>query len=221
MILLNSCFNFIITSESIILVSWLIVQDIVSNMDYKSLNDTALFNLLKANDEIAFQEIYLRHWKRLLVIARGKLPSTDSPEDIVQDLFVKLWENRHTQSVENHAAYLTSALKHTIINVFRSRLVKEKYVVHLQSSPAVEYNTEHQVALNDLVSSVHRQVQELPEKTREIFILNRLEFKSAREISSQLHISERTVEYHINHALKTLRPYFHEYFLLLILIFEI
>ena len=186
-------------------------------MDYKSLSDAALFNFLKANDEIAFQEIYLRHWKRLLVIARGKLPLTDNPEDVVQDLFVKLWENRHTQTVENPSAYLTTALKHAIINIFRSRIVKEKYAVHLQSSQHVEYNTEHQVALNDLISSVHRQVQELPEKTREIFVLNRLEFKSAREISSQLHISERTVEYHISHALKTLRPYFHEYFLLLLL----
>ena len=194
------------------------MRDIIINMDYKGLSDAALFNFLKANDEIAFQEIYLRHWKRLLVIARGKLPLTDNPEDVVQDLFVKLWENRHTQTVENPSAYLTTALKHAIINIFRSRIVKEKYAVHLQSSQPVEYNTEHQVALNDLISSVHRQVQELPEKTREIFILNRLEYKSAREISSQLHISERTVEYHISHALKTLRPYFHEYFLLLLLL---
>jgi len=194
------------------------MRDIIINMDYKGLSDAALFNFLKANDEIAFQEIYLRHWKRLLVIARGKLPLTDNPEDVVQDLFVKLWENRHTQTVENPSAYLTTALKHAIINIFRSRIVKEKYAVHLQSSQHVEYNTEHQVALNDLISSVHRQVQELPEKTREIFILNRLEYKSAREISSQLHISERTVEYHISHALKTLRPYFHEYFLLLLLL---
>ncbi|MCE7039612.1 RNA polymerase sigma-70 factor [Dyadobacter sp. CY312] len=187
-------------------------------MDYKSLSDAALFNLLRANDEVAFQEIYLRHWKRLLTIARNKLALTDSPEDVVQDLFVKLWENRQTQFVENPAAYLTSALRHAIINVFRNRLVREKYVVHVQASPAAEYNTENQVALNDLVSSVHRQVGELPEKTREIFMLNRFEFKSAREISSQLHISERTVEYHISHALKTLKPYFTEYFLLILLI---
>jgi len=190
-------------------------------MDYKSLSDATLFNFLKANDEIAFQEIYLRHWKRLLVIARGKLPLTDSPEDIVQDLFVKLWENRHNLLVENPSAYLTTALRHAIINIFRGRLVKEKYVVHIQSSSPVEYNTEHQVALNDLVSSVHRQVQELPEKTREIFVLNRMEFKSAKEISAQLHISERTVEYHISHALKTLRPYFNEYFLYLLLLLRL
>ena len=190
-------------------------------MDYKSLSDAELFNFLKANDEVAFQEIYLRHWKRLLKIARGKLPLTDSPEDIVQDLFVKLWENRHIQDVENPSAYLTTALRHVIINVFRSRLVKEKYAMHLQALPAMEYNTEHQVALNELVTSLHKQVGELPLKTREIFVLNRFEFKSAREISSQLDISERTVEYHISHALKALRPYFQEYFLFLLFVLRL
>ena len=188
------------------------VSDATSKMDYKSLSDAALFNFLKANDEIAFQEIYLRHWKRLLKIARDKLHLSDSPEDVVQDIFVKLWENRQTQFVENPAAYLTTALRHSIINVFRNKLVMEKYIVHVQATTSAEYNTEQQVALNDLVSSVHRQVGELPEKTREIFKLNRFEFKSAKEISTQLHISERTVEYHISHALKTLKPYFHEYF---------
>lgn len=190
-------------------------------MDYKNLGDTALFNLLRADDEVAFQEIYLRHWKRLLVIAHNKLPATDNPEDVVQDLFVKLWENRHSIFVENPQAYLTSSLRHSIINVFRNRLVREKYVVHVQSSPSMDYNTDHQVAFNDLVSSVNRQVKELPDKTREIFILNRFEFKSAREISSQLQISERTVEYHISHALKALKPFFQEYLVLLLIVLRL
>jgi len=190
-------------------------------MDYKSLADVTLFNLLKESDEEAYREIYLRHWKRLLVIARNKLPSTDSPEDIVQDLFVKLWENRHHLFVENPAAYLTTSLRHVIINVFRSRIVREKYVEHVQAMLPAEYNTEHQIALNDLMLSVQRQIDELPDKTREIFTLNRLKFMSAREIAAQLHISERTVEYHISYALKALRPQLQEYFPVVLLILSL
>lgn len=190
-------------------------------MDYRSLDDVALFTLLKESDEEAYREIYLRHWKRLLGIARNKLPLTDSPEDIVQDLFVRLWENRQNLYIENPAAYLTASLRHVIINLFRSKMVKERYAEHVQSMLPVEYNTEHQIALNDLMLSVRRQIEELPEKTREIFRLNRLEFKSARDIAAQMKISERTVEYHISYALKALRPQLHEYFPLVLLVLSI
>jgi RNA polymerase sigma-70 factor (family 1) len=185
-----------------------------AKMDYKTLPDTALLIYLKKGDEPAFQEIYMRHWRKLFTIARNKLPSTDSPEDMVQDLFVKLWEQRENLIIENLGAYLHTSLKNAIINLFRARLIREKYVEHAQSFSSNEQTTEEQIALNDLMATVELQLNDLPEKTRQIFRLNRLEYKSAKEISAQLGIPERTVEYHISLALKLLRPLLQDYFVL-------
>ncbi|GAB3986208.1 RNA polymerase sigma-70 factor [Spirosoma daeguense] len=189
-------------------------------MDYKILPDSALLIYLKKSDEAAFQEIYSRHWKKLYTIARNKLPLTDSPEDMVQDLFVKLWEQRETLLVENLGAYLQTSIKYAVINLFKARLTRERYVEHAQSFASAEHYTEEQIALNDLMASVEQQLNDLPEKTRQIFRLNRLEYKTAKEISAQLNIPERTVEYHISLAIKMLRPMLQDYFLLAVIFWE-
>ena len=189
-------------------------------MEYKNFSDAALLTYLKRGDEAAFQEIYLRHWKKLYTVARNKLPSTDSPEDMVQDLFVKLWEQRESLLIDNLGAYLHTSLKNAVINLFKARLTQERYVEHAQSFALAEHYTEEQIALNDLMASLLKQLHDLPEKTRLIFQLNRLEYKNAREISVQLNIPERTVEYHINLALKLLRPLLQDYFILAVVLWH-
>ncbi|AUD01337.1 sigma-70 family RNA polymerase sigma factor [Spirosoma pollinicola] len=188
-------------------------------MEYKTLPDAVLLIYLKQGDESAFQEIYVRYWRKLFTIARNKLPSTDSPEDMVQDLFVKLWEQRRNLLIENLGAYLHMSLKYAIINLFKARLVREKYVEHAQSFLPNEQSTEEQIALNDLMATIEHQLNDFPEKTRQIFRLNRLEYKSAKEISDQLGIPERTVEYHINLSLKLLRPLLQDYLVLAIVFY--
>lgn len=182
-------------------------------MNYRELADAALIRHLKMGDDAAFREIYSRYWRKLLVIARNKLPATENPEDLVQDLFVRLWEKRGELDADHLGAYLYTSLRHAVINNFRSRLVSEKYVLHVQQGVTAGYTTEEEVALNDLMESVERQLRELPEKTRRIFKLNRLEHKTASEISEILAIPERTVEYHISLALRQLRPLLQEFLL--------
>jgi len=189
-----------------------------SLMEYKILTDSDLLEYLKRGDAAAFQEIYSRHWRNLLLMARQKLPSGDNPEDLVQSLFVRLWEQREKLGVDNLGGYLYASLRNTIINQFRSRMIQEKYTLHAQvlASPYTQ-NTEEEVELNDLMALLERQLETLPEKTRKIFTLNRLEYKSVREISAMIGIPERTVEYHISHAIKQLRPVLKDYLLCLLL----
>lgn len=191
-------------------------------MNYKTSTNSTLLAYLKEGDEAAFQEIYLRHWQKLFSIAKTKLPATESPEDFVQDLFVRLWEQRADLRIDNLDAYLYTSLKYSIINRYKATLTQEKYVFYAQRLQSTEQSTEEYIALNDLMASVEQHLSELPEKTRQIFRLNRLEYKSAKEISLQLSIPERTVEYHITSALKQLRPLLQDYFILaLFLLFEI
>jgi RNA polymerase sigma-70 factor (family 1) len=181
-------------------------------MDLNSLPDEILLIRLRSGDEAAFREIYERYWKKLYSIARRKIESLDAVEELVQDLFLKLWERRKELRIERLDAYLFTAVRYAIINHIKSSLIHEKYVeyayVHL---PEGSSTTEEQLNLNELIEAVNRQLNGLPEKTSQIFRLNRLEYKSVKEISAQLKVPERTVEYHLSQAIKSLRIYLRNY----------
>lgn len=188
-------------------------------MKYTNLEDSQLVELLRKNDARAFQEIYFRHWRKLLLIAREKLPLTENAEDLIQDLFVRLWEQRYELSISNLSAYLFTSLRNTIINKYRSRLIHEKFAEHFQAVTSWDQNTEEEIALNDLMKSLEREMEELPEKTREIFRLSRIEHKSVKEISLKLQIPERTIEHHLTLAVRKLRFLLKDYLWLISLIF--
>lgn len=187
-------------------------------MEYNILTDAELVFHLKKGDAYAFREIYFRHWKKLLLIARNKLPSTDNPEDLVQDIFVTLWEQRETLSITNLGAYLYTSLRNAVINRFRSRLLYEKYALQTQEVLSFAQNTEEEIALTDLMAAVERQLEDLPQKSQVIFRLNRLEYKSVKEISSQLNIPQRTVEHHISQVIRKLRLVLKDYLVMILLL---
>ncbi|QIP15223.1 RNA polymerase sigma-70 factor [Spirosoma aureum] len=183
-------------------------------MNLKSLPDEILLIRLRTGDEAAFREIYQRYWKRLYSSARRKIESQDTVEELVQDIFLKLWERRNELRIERLDAYLYTAVRYATINHIKSTLIHEKYAdyayVHL---PEAISTTEEQMDLDELMEAVEKQLSDLPEKTRQIFRLNRLEYQSVKEISSQLKVPERTVEYHLSQAIKALRVYLRDYLL--------
>ena len=188
-------------------------------MKYTNLEDSQLAELLRQNDARAFQEIYFRHWRKLLLVAREKVPSGENAEDLIQDLFVRLWEQRHELAISNLSAYLFTSLRNTIINKYRSRLIHEKFATHYQTVVSWAQNTEEEIALNDLMTSLEREMEELPYKTREIFRLSRIEHKSVREISQELQIPERTIEHHLTQAVRKLRHLLKDYLWLFLIPF--
>lgn len=105
-----------------------------------------------------------------------------------------------------------SAVRYAVINHIKSNLVQEKYANYAQYhySDACSV-TEEQLELDELIHVVEQQLNDLPEKTRQIFQMNRLEYHTIKEISSKLKVPERTVEYHLSQALKSLRYYLRDY----------
>ncbi|WP_461092310.1 RNA polymerase sigma-70 factor [Spirosoma gilvum] len=181
-------------------------------MNYKSLPDELLLVYLRTGDELAFRTIYQRYWKKLYSIARRKIESIEVVEEIVQDIFLKLWERRGTLRIEQLEAYLVTAVRYAAINHIKSMIIHGKYADYAVDffSEAVN-TTDEQLELNELMRVVEKQLNDLPDKTRQIFQLNRLEHQSIKEISSQLKVPERTVEYHLSLAIKSLRVYLRDY----------
>ena len=103
-------------------------------MEYRLLCEEMLLKLLKASDEKAFKEIYTRYWTQLYKSAYHKTRRHDVAEEIVQNIFVTLWEKRTTSSILHLESYLQTAVKYHVINYFKSFLVKEKYLKSLKES---------------------------------------------------------------------------------------
>ncbi|GAB3986149.1 RNA polymerase sigma-70 factor [Spirosoma daeguense] len=183
-------------------------------MNLKSLPDEILLIQLRTGDEAAFREIYLRYWKKLYAVARRKVESQDAVEELLQDIFLKLWERRGELRIERLDAYLFTAVRYAAINHIKSTMIQEKYAEYAYAHmPEASSATEEQMELDELMTVVEKQLNDLPEKTREIFKLNRLEYQSVKQISSHLNVPERTVEYHLSQAIKTLRTYLRGYLL--------
>jgi RNA polymerase sigma-70 factor (family 1) len=178
------------------------------------LDDSQLLDQLRSHDGVAFESLYSKYWKRLFDFARVKTRDTHVAEEIVQDLFVTLWEKRESLQVSNLQSYLFTAVRNKVIDYYKEKVFSE--LENLESVPAPDYP----VFLDELEAAMQAAIFKLPEKTRQIFLLSRFENNTARQISMQLHIPERTVEYHITQALRALRIMLKEYMLsLLALIF--
>jgi RNA polymerase sigma-70 factor (ECF subfamily) len=189
-------------------------------LQYSTQSDEQLLEALKHGSEQSFAEIFKRHWKKNYRIAYQKLRKKEISEELVQDLFLTIWEKRATLSINNLGAYLTAAIKHRVISHIRNQIVHKKYWNYYKNTfTETDTTTEKDVEYHELMSTFENGITKLPEKTEQIFILNRLQGKSVTEIARMLNISEKAIEYHITSSLKQLRFHLKDYILLLLIIF--
>ncbi|GAA4453092.1 RNA polymerase sigma-70 factor [Nibrella saemangeumensis] len=181
-------------------------MDNSSGIEYARLSDIILHRLMQTGDEAAFREIYRKYWQLLFGIAYRKLQSQENAEEIVQDIFVDIWERRASLQIDDLRKYLMGAAKYRILNAIKARLIRERYAVFCQSQTGyTDPLTENELAFQDLTKAVEQALLSMSPKTQAIFRLNRFDNQSVREIAIQLSVPERTVEYHITLALRTLR----------------
>jgi RNA polymerase sigma-70 factor (ECF subfamily) len=185
-------------------------------MNYGLFEDEVLMKLLKASDEAALKEIYLRYWKDLYIAALKKVHSKEAAEEIVQNVIVGLWNKRATSDVQCLQHYLNAAVKYQVINYVKAKIFREKKLQLVASKQSYAEDTcEDAVLVNELSTAIDQAVKLLPEKTQLVFKLNRFENHSVREISKHMNISEKAVEYHITKSLKAIRVHLKEFVLLL------
>ncbi|GGF06386.1 RNA polymerase sigma factor [Hymenobacter cavernae] len=187
---------------------------------YASHPDAALLGALRADDEGAFAEIYKRYSYRLFTVAYQKLGSREVAEELVQDLFADLWSRRASHQVQELQPYLFSAIRYRIINYIKAQKVKAGYELYCRlSTSEADTDTENNLALSDLSAAFLAGVGKLPEKSREVFQLSRLEHYTVPEISVRVNLSEKSVEYHLTKSLKLLRSYLRDFLLAILPLF--
>lgn len=168
-------------------------------------------NFRKGSTE-AFEKIFKCYWHRLYSFARSKVQSHEEAEEIIQGIFSSLWEKRTSLLITNLTYYLLTALRNRIIDDVRSKITQKKYWDHYKIFIPQQNNvTDDVVVYDDLSEAVEQAVNKLPEKSREVFRLSRLEGRSKKEIAKLLQLSEKAIEYHLTKSLKELRVQLKDY----------
>lgn len=175
-------------------------------MDYKLFTNEILCKLLKADDEIAYKEIYNRHWKAVFEAAYYRIGSKEIAKDLTQNLFLDLWKKRNTLTVNNLQNYLQTAIKNRVINCIEASTIQKKHQHHIRQATLTQSTeTETTVLYNEFLRAFETALNQLPQKTRDVFKMSRFEHLSIKEIAMLLNLSEKAVEYHITASLKFLR----------------
>ena len=175
--------------------------------NYKQLTDQELFSLLKLDDRTAFAEIYNRYKGPLYIHAFNKLRDKEEVRDVLQQLFSVLWMKRNDIVLSsNLSGYLYTAIRNRIFKVIAHKSVESNYISSIQQSIASsEAITDYMVRENQLKQIIDREIELLPAKMKEVFLLSRRMHLSHKEIAEQLGISEQTVAKQVTNALKILR----------------
>ena len=174
---------------------------------YKIQTDRELTCLLNDGDDAAFTEIHRRYYGILYRHAYRNLPDEQEVEDILQDVFTYLWNNRISiNPTESLAAYLYTSVRHKLLNNFRHSKIKKTYISSLQDyADNNQFEADESIRLKQLISIVEAEVAKLPSQMRLIFEMSRNGNLSHQEIAEKLHISIFTVRKQVNNSLKVLR----------------
>lgn len=174
---------------------------------YKNFSDSELAFLLTRDDEAAFTEVYDRFYGLLFIHASKRLNDDEEAKDVVHHLFESLWNRRaQLQADGNLSAYLYAGIRNRILDIFAHQKVEVKYVDSLQGYIDSDHvRSDYRVREKEMATIIEREIDALPPKMREIFIMSRKENKSHKEIALELGISELTVKTQVKNALKILR----------------
>jgi RNA polymerase sigma-70 factor (ECF subfamily) len=171
-------------------------------------------------DIVKFENIFKDYYADLVRYAHGFLAEFDACEEVVQNLFVRLWEGREDLKVQDsYRAYLYSATRNACLNEIKHEKVKREYTAHQTH----QYNNERSdyfdsLETSELGSEIEQAIDRLPEGRRKIFRLSRLEGLKYKEIAEKLDISIKTVENQMGSAMKQLREDLKAHIMVIILL---
>lgn len=172
---------------------------------------------------IAFELIFYRTKGKLNGFLYKALPIDEDRDSVLQEIYLKLWSNRKSvKSNKNFEAYFFTIARNIVVDVLRKRFNNQKYLEHiyrrLKEEHELNTDTLEKVEYRELEHKLFELIDQLPEQRRKIFLLNRLDGLTYKEIAKQLNISENTVDTQIRNALSFLRIEMKHFFSMILLL---
>lgn len=172
-----------------------------------TLTEQELIRQLKEGSRRAFDAIYRMYARRLLAYCKEYTKSMEDAEEIVQDVFVRLWNGREQiRQEETLRSLLFIMSKHLLINAYRSRVNDVSYEDYLDCrTEALASDTHYHIEYEEFMRQLRKALQTLPPTQRKVIELSRLEELSNKEVAERLSLSEQTVKNQLSLGLKALK----------------
>ncbi|MDW7694904.1 RNA polymerase sigma-70 factor [Flammeovirgaceae bacterium SG7u.111] len=183
---------------------------------------------LKAGNEVAFKQLFVKHYQKVFYFAFNYLKVKEDAEEIVHDVFVQVWNNKHKLNEDlSFEGFVRTIARNLIYNQFKKKDYHQLYLNYIQAHEThICFNTEEQIEYNELKQLTQEAIEKLSPRKREIFNLSRTEGLSHQEIADSLGISIRTVKDQMTKALNDIRQYLtththvpHSFILIFLMIF--
>jgi RNA polymerase sigma-70 factor (ECF subfamily) len=164
-------------------------------------------------DEQTLELLFRSHYKGLCMFAMSYVKQEDTAREIVQDSFVSLWEKRHTIDLSKAVkSYLSTTVRNKCLNHLRDHKKFSKDLFSLDNlAEETGYVQPDKLVEREIQDKIAGAIDGLPEKCREIFVLNRYQNLKYMQIADKLHISVKTVESQMSKALQHMRTHLAEY----------
>ena len=175
----------------------------------ENLDDNGLVQLLQKGNVEAFDSLFEVYSQKLFGFALKYFKNEADAEELVQDIFVKVWENRQTLKSElSFKSYLFTIALNQIRKHFNKKAISLRYLESLQNEP--EFIDNQAIQENDYESALNQInliIEQMPPRRREIFMKSKLDGKSSKEIAAELNISAGTVDNQVSEALRFIRTH--------------
>ncbi len=179
-----------------------------------------LVEKLKGGDKSAFSSLFTAYYSDLVMFATTFLKDLDSSEEIVQDVFLKLWEDREVIIVTTTLkSFLLKLIQNRCLDWLRhAKVINTHYESVLCNLPLLECDTENYILRSEIEKIVKKALDKIPDEIAEPFKLNRYEGLKYREIAEKMNVSNRTVEVRVGKVLQILRDELKDYLITLLIL---
>ena len=167
--------------------------------------DQDLLEDMRNGSHDAFAVIYQRYWKKVFVFAYDRLKDTKQSQDIVQDIFVSLWERKASLQVGNLNAYLYASVRYGVLRLIDAQQAEATFFNSLKHLAAEASAADDQVISAELLDAYRALVDKMPRQRKKIFQLRHEENLKTKDIAEALNISQKTVQNQLLHSYQEIR----------------
>lgn len=190
------------------------------NFQFSAVQESEVVVGIQKGEEAAFESVFKAYYSRLCSYANTMLNDSEEAEEMVQNTFIVLWENRANVDIHTSLkSYLYRAVHNSCLNRIKHMKVRQEhsaYVLHTQEEE-VE-STSNVVIGNELQQQINVAIEQLPPQCKRVFTMSRYENLTYAEIAAQLEISVKAVDKQMVRALRILREQLKDYLPLILLL---
>ena len=194
-----------------------------------SMHDNKIQPQFSYDEEKMFELVFKAYFPRLKAFSLKFISDSEVAEDIIQDVFTKIWENKSTIRKETFHAYIFTMVRNACLNYLKHEKIVCNHLRKTEDTSKEEglyyadfySDPHHQTIYNELLCEINRLKETLPQQTQIVFELSRFKGLKNHEIAEQLGITTRTVEKHITRALEIFKIHFAQNYIWTLALIEI